>query len=59
MSDGRPTAPASVGRPDGDEPRAPLWFLAEREAFLRRFVLRTLLRPPGFRRGRRPPAFER
>jgi hypothetical protein len=29
----------------------PLWFLADRDAFLRRFVLRTLLEPP---RARRP-----
>jgi len=29
----------------------PLWFLADREAFLRRFVLRTLMEPP---RARRP-----
>jgi hypothetical protein len=28
----------------------PLWFLADRDAFLRRFVLRTLLEPPRARR---------
>jgi hypothetical protein len=39
--------------------RPPLWFLADREAFLQRFVLRTLLRPPRFRRGPRPRAFDR
>jgi hypothetical protein len=38
----------------GDRARpaaGPLWFLADRDAFLRRFVLRTLLEPP---RARRP-----
>jgi hypothetical protein len=39
--------------------RPPLWFLADREAFLRRFVLRTLLRPLPGRRGPRPAAFKR
>jgi hypothetical protein len=47
-----------AGRP-GPAPRAagPLWFLADRDAFLRRFVLRTLLEPPRSARGlarRRP-----
>jgi hypothetical protein len=34
--------------PPGERPapRPPLWFLAEREAFVRRFILRTLLEPP-------------
>jgi hypothetical protein len=32
----------------------PLWFLAERDALLRRFVLRTLLEPPRARRGLHP-----
>jgi hypothetical protein len=41
------------------KPRSPLWFLADREAFLQRFVLRTLLRPPRFRRGPVPRAFQR
>jgi len=37
----------------GPSPRAadPLWFLADRDAFLRRFVLRTLLEPPRAARG--------
>ena len=34
----------------------PLWFLADRDAFLRRFVLRTLLEPP---RARRPGPWRR
>ena len=38
-----------AGRARGQ--RGPLWFLADRDAFLRRFVLRTLLEP---RRARRP-----
>jgi hypothetical protein len=33
--------------------RPALWFLAERDAFLRRFVLRTLLEPPRSRRAAR------
>jgi hypothetical protein len=45
--------------PAGPPARPALWFLADREAFLRRFVVRTLLRPPRFRRGPRPPALER
>ena len=39
--------PADRARPAG----GPLWFLADRDAFLRRFVLRTLLEPPA----RAPP----
>jgi len=37
----------------GQRPGAagPLWFLADRDAFMRRFVLRTLMEPP---RARRP-----
>ena len=52
MSDGD-TRP---GRAPGSElpPPGRLWFLADREAFLRRFVLRTLLEPPRFRRAARP-----
>jgi hypothetical protein len=30
----------------GERPAGRLWFLAEREAFVRRFILRTLLEPP-------------
>jgi len=39
--------------------RPPLWFLADREAFVRRFALRTLLRPSPFRRGPLPRALKR
>jgi hypothetical protein len=45
-------AKAAIARPA-------LWFLADREAFLRRFVLRTLMRPPRFRRGAWPRALDR
>ena len=55
------TSDGPPGAPLGDRPaaRPPLWFLAEREAFLRRFVLRTLLRPLPFRRGARPAGLRR
>ncbi len=39
--------PADRARPGAG---GPLWFLADRDAFLRRFVLRTLLEPPRARR---------
>ncbi|HVR03760.1 MAG TPA: hypothetical protein VMT47_16605 [Polyangia bacterium] len=47
--------------PPGELPmlRPPLWFLADREAFVRRFALRTLLRPSPFRRGPLPRALKR
>jgi hypothetical protein len=47
--------PAMSDDPSGERrPAGPLWFLAERDAFLRRFILRTLLQPPPFvRRARR------
>ncbi len=38
--------PADRARPAA----GPLWFLADRDAFVRRFVLRTLLEPPRARR---------
>jgi len=52
MSDADPRP----GRAAGGEQPPPerLWFLADREALLRRFVLRTLLEPPRFRRAARP-----
>jgi hypothetical protein len=43
--------PADRGRPGTGLVTGPLWFFADRDAFLRRFVLRTLLEPP---RARRP-----
>jgi hypothetical protein len=36
-----------------------LWFLAERDAFLRRFILRTLLQPPRSMRALRPRGLPR
>ena len=38
----------------GERPASRLWFLTERDAFLRRFILRTLLQPPRSARGLRP-----
>jgi hypothetical protein len=45
-----PAAPPEPAPPPGP-PRTPLWFLADRDALRERFVLRTLLRRPGFRAG--------
>ncbi len=43
--------PADRARPErARTTTGPLWFLADRDAFLRRFVLRTLLEPPRTRR---------
>jgi hypothetical protein len=42
------------GRPGARPPAGRLWFLAERDAFLRRFILRTVLEPPRFVRRPRP-----
>jgi len=43
---------APAGQPATSGPASgPLWFLADREALVQRFALRTLLRPPRFRRG--------
>jgi hypothetical protein len=53
MSDRSPPD-GGVGRPAGR-----LWFLADREAFLRRFILRTLLEPPRALRGLRPRGLRR
>lgn len=50
----RPPAPVTPSVEAGAPARPPLWFLADREAFVRRFALRTLLRPSPFRRGPRP-----
>ncbi len=41
--------PAAAAAPDG-----PLWFLADRDAFVRRFVLTQVLAPPPGMRSVRP-----
>jgi hypothetical protein len=57
MSDRPPDRARTAGGPPDRARTAggPLWFLADRDAFLRRFVLRTLLEPPRARRLRPIP----
>jgi hypothetical protein len=48
--------PPGAPRPGRDDR---LWFLAQPDAFLRRFILRTVLEPPRSLRGLRPRGLRR